>query len=190
VLGSVAGVSDPLFPGPPRPLPPRSGSTWTVTSEDPPKPPPVRHATGYGAFVDLAEAFGTDPRALLDPWTFAHFVRAHAEALEADPELLQAAVVFLGNALIAAHPECSWAHRTNGLAIESDQDERVEADVVGRRRSLGVGGTVPALLHADEARFREFGRVVDHWRPGAPPAEPRAPIPFRSVDPDPGAPRS
>ena len=181
-------MDGPLFPGEPRPLPPQSGSTWVVTSADPPKPPPVRHAIGYRPFVDLAETFGTDPRALVDLWTFAHFVRAHREALESDEDLLHAAIVFLGNTLTARFPECVWVNRTNGLAIVSEREELTEMrpGVVelldDRRRHLGVGGTVPALLRADEARFQEFQGVVAAWSPGAAPPEPRPPIPFKPRD--------
>jgi hypothetical protein len=156
-----------LFPGEPEPLPEQSGATWTVSSQSPPKPPPVRHADGYQPFVELARRYGTDPRGLFDRWAFAHFVRAHREALEADADLQRSAVVFLGNALIADHPACFWTHTTNGPGV-TDRRPDVDQDRSEPERSLGVGRTVPALLEADEARFAEFGAVVDAWLPGAP----------------------
>jgi hypothetical protein len=155
-----------LFPGEPEPLPEQTGPTWTVSSTSPPKRA-VRHADGYQSFVGLARRYGTDPRGLFDRWAFAHFVRAHREALEADADLQRAAVVFLGNALIADHPACFWTHTTSGLGV-TDRRPDVEDDDSDAERSLGVSRTVPALLEADESRFEEFGAVVDAWLPGAP----------------------
>lgn len=158
----------PLFEGEPQPLPPQQGSTWTVTFPPAPKPAPVRHAVGYAPFVSLAATFGTDVRDLFDLWRFAHFVRAHREALAADRDLLQSAVIFVGDSLIARFPECFWSHHPRGLVVENEhapvEVEPGRWEVLGRVRSLGVGDTVPALLHADEARFMEFEAVVDAWR--------------------------
>ena len=168
-----------LFPGEPEPLPAHQGPTWTVSSGDPRKPPPVRHALGYAPFVAFAEQFGTDARALFDIWTFAHFVRAHRQRFDEDSDLLHAAVVFLGNVFIANHPDCSWTNNAPGLAVEFSPEPELgsEPQVVRKvdgYRYIGVGGTVPALLAADEMRLLEFQTVVDRWKPGAP--APRIPL--------------
>jgi hypothetical protein len=161
-------LTDALFPGEPRELPERTGPTWTVRLDDPPQPPPVRHAIGYGAFVELAGRFGTDARSLFDLRAFAHFVRAHRAALEADPALERSAVVFLGDVCVANHPECFWTNRTNGLAVESEHlraiDDEPGWEEVPAYRALHVEATVPAILAADERRFLEFRSVVDGWR--------------------------
>lgn len=177
-----------LFPGEPEPLPERVGSTWAVRFDEGPPPAPVRHALGYAPFVHLAATYGTDPRSLFDIWAFAHFVRAHRDRLTDDAELLHSAVVFLGNVFIANHPECFWTNNAAGLAVESERGPLIEVapgvfDELGNHRYIRIGGTVPAVLAADEARFLEFQTVVDNWKPGAPVPATRRLIPARSQDP-------
>lgn len=163
-----------LFEGEPQTLPePHPTGRWQTSSEDPPRGQqgPIRHGAGYEPFVDLVTAHGVDPRALFDLWLLAHVLRAHRSALESDAVLMRAAVVFLGNVLIAAHPECRW---TAGAVLMVEEETRFVDDERGVRyepegaRSIRVGGTVPALLAADEQRFLEWRSVVEAWRPGAP----------------------
>lgn len=181
----------PLFFGEPEPLPEHVGPTWTIRFGDPPPASPVRHAAGYEPFVAFAGLYGTDPHELFDLWTFAHFVRAHRDRFAEDAALLHAAVVFLGNVCIANHPECRWTNFARGLAVESERDPSINNgpgvfEELGSHRSLGVEGTVPAVLAADERRFLEFQTVVDNWKPGAlPPPEGRPlPTPHDSGDLD------
>lgn len=165
-----------MFDGEPARLPRWREPTgrWVITAEDAGAvaPPPIRHAVGYDDFVAFAGQYGTGAESLFDFWAFAHFIRAHRERFRVDPGLTSSAIVFLGNVCIANHPECYWTSSGPSLTVESAQevvdDERGIRFEPAGRRYLGVGGTVPAILEADEDRFLEFRSVVEAWRPGSP----------------------
>lgn len=158
---------DSLFAGEPQPLPKQTGSTWFITADFPSKPPQVRHAEGYERFVQLAAEFGTPPRDLFDLWRFAHFVRAHAAAFEADPDLQHSAVVFLGNALASRH-DLVWQHDPRGLVVETTEPsvQWIDDEATNNplHRSARVARIVEALLKADEQRFYEFHSTVKMWQ--------------------------
>lgn len=175
-----------LFSGKPEPLPEHVGPSWTVGSGDRPAAP-IRHAAGYEPFVEFAAKFGTDARSLFDLWAFAHFLRAHSVRFDEDSDLRHAAVVFLGNVLIVNQPECFWTNKAPGLAVESEPGPLLEVgpgvfQETGAHRYLGVDGTIPALLAADEERFLEFQTVVDDWMPRATPPV-RRPLATRPEQP-------
>lgn len=159
-------VVDPLFAGEPQPLPVRSGSTWHITVDAPTAPPEVRHAEGYEPFLLLAANFGTQPRDLFDLWRFAHFIRAHAAAFAADPDLQHAAVVFVGNVLASEH-DLVWRHDPRGLLVETVEPWWIEIDdeTVNNplHRRASVERIVEALLEADEQRFYEFHPTAAQW---------------------------
>ncbi|MGT2425841.1 hypothetical protein [Amnibacterium kyonggiense] len=158
----------PLFDDVARELPEQEGPSWTISSGSPPPPPPVRHARGYAAFVDFAVDRGLQAAELLDTWRFATFVRTERARLQADDALRRSAVIFLGNSFVKFHPDLRWHdHVSNGLFLANDTtlvpvagepDTMIE---VPESRYIGVERTVPALLDADESRFREFTRIVE-----------------------------
>lgn len=80
---------------------------------------PVRHAAGYAPFVGYMLAHEVDPRALAlalsgSALELLRFLRTHASALAADPELLHAAGIFLGNSIVSMRADAAWRSMSPG----------------------------------------------------------------------------
>ncbi|RIX27584.1 hypothetical protein D1781_08405 [Amnibacterium setariae] len=134
------------------PLPPTSVRRGAVrfTAADPvgAPPEPVRHAAGYGPFVDLVERDGGLPADLAgDLGALAAFVRAHATEL-ADPDLAAAGAVFLGNALVAAYPRAAWQSASQREVGTRAVSMPVDAAFAALRDEPGFGPRMAAELPA------------------------------------------
>jgi hypothetical protein len=154
-----------LFPGEARPLPEWTGPGWTISfgPDVPPPPPPVTHAEGYEPFVAFALAAGTQPAALAaDVDAFSAFVRGHADAF-AEPALMRAAAVFIGNALVVLHPGATWRATqepevgTDGMSVTVD---RVVPALVGMPEEADLRRLL-ATWDAEDARHDAVDAAID-----------------------------
>ena len=107
---------DRLFEGEPQTLPPGPRSITALGQPEPPHE--VTHAAGYEQFVQVATHYGTSARDLFDLWRFAHFIRAHAGALAAAPDLQHSAVVF------AATPSSPSTRTSSGSTTSTDSSRK------------------------------------------------------------------
>jgi hypothetical protein len=83
--------------------------TAGLSTFPPDAPGAVRHAAGYGRFLDSVLAHDADPRTLAgDPLELLRFLRAHGPDVVADPELRRAAGIFLGNCIASLRADALW----------------------------------------------------------------------------------
>ncbi len=78
---------------------------------------PIRHRSGYAHFLDFVNRADADARALsANPLALLRFLHTHIGELMADPELKEAATVFLGNTLAALREDAAWGPAGDGTA--------------------------------------------------------------------------
>lgn len=103
------GITEDVFEGPaqaaPEPVARQATIYWAV---DPTTPRgPVRHLTGYAAFVDFSSGVGA--RGLsADLAALLNFLREHADAIAADAALGEAAAIYLGNVIASLRADSYW----------------------------------------------------------------------------------
>lgn len=105
----VMGCSENIFDGPaqaaPEPMAQQATISWTTDLTT--ARLPVRHLTGYAAFVDFSEGLGA-PALSADVATLLDFLRQHTAALAADTALADAAAVYLGNVIASLRADACW----------------------------------------------------------------------------------
>lgn len=82
-------------------------------------PAAVRHSAGYAPFLAYLQEHEGDPRPLAlalaaSPRRLLRYLRAHAPAVLADPELRGAAEVFLGNCIATLRADAVWRSDETG----------------------------------------------------------------------------
>jgi Family of unknown function (DUF6226) len=123
----------------------------------------VRHVGGYAPFVGFCAQHGEDAAGLAaDPVRLLEFLRAHAAALLAEPELGKAAEVFAGNTVVAQRPDAQWHSMEGGITEAGDHE-----------MSLVVQGLVERLHHADVEQFTESLTTIRDWAESDPEPLPR-----------------
>lgn len=100
------GEPEPL----PEPLPRRTAKYMPASASDPGRAP--RHVGGYQRFVAIART-RVMPAPIGLPAAI-EAIRASADEIRRDPELLGEAAIFLGNTLIHLEPAASWRHIVAG----------------------------------------------------------------------------
>jgi hypothetical protein len=103
------GHSENIFDGPaqtaPEPMAQQATISWTADLTA--ARLPVRHLTGYVAFVDFSESLGA-PALSADVCALLDFLRQHAAVLAADTALADAAAVYLGNVIASLRADAYW----------------------------------------------------------------------------------
>ncbi len=115
----------------------------------------VRHVAGYEPFAEFVASRGGSPAALArDVAGLIGFVRGQRAALLQQPDLLRAAALFLGNALVLRAPAARW---------EVPFEYPIEVCQPGMGPSFPVERILPALLTADEALLAQFCDALVEW---------------------------
>lgn len=160
---------------------------------DPSSPPPfgpaaVRHAAGYAPFLAYLQAHDGDPRALAQtlaasPRRLLRYIRAHAPAVLADPELRGAAEVFLGNCIATLRADAAWRSDDTGpREVGAGRFGFVPASILSRL--VGSGATADDV-DAEVDRFIESlnGWVEEADDDALPPPPLPSPVPPASGTP-------
>ena len=125
----------------------------------------VRHAAGYGPFVDYVRAQGDDPRALALSATageLVRYLRAHTAAFTADPALLDAASIFVGNYIASLRADAAWRAVSPGKHEVGAGRYRFIPSTILERLTLPNAGS--GLPDADiETQLQGFTEMVKQW---------------------------
>ena len=144
-----------LFEGDAVELPAPSGRRFMRYVEGSRRPLDVRHVAGYEPFVEFVDVLGASPAALAqNVLALVEFVRGRREALLQRPDLLRAAALFLGNALVLRAPAARW---------EVPFEYPIEVCQPGMGPSFPVERILPALLTADQAPLAQLSEALLEW---------------------------
>ncbi|MGF6834482.1 hypothetical protein QF015_002665 [Paenarthrobacter sp. TE4293] len=158
-MGDIERLFDGPASGLPAPLSSRAALYRQASEEE----PPVKHLAGYAPFVVFCDRRGVSAKDLAGgAGQLITFLKTHAGELAADPELSNAATVFVGNLIASLRPDAHWTVMADGSREAGDRELRITVDRL-----------VDGLQDADDDMLAGLvTRLVD-WST----AEPESPFP-------------
>jgi hypothetical protein len=150
-------MDESLFEGPalPEPIPASmaGSAAWYEPLAVEPRLPPMRHLRGYAPFLEYLSMLWVDPGTMArDPLALTGLLCEHHRALAAHPGLVEAAAVFLGNALVAARADAEW---------------RGPDEVAGPRDRISPLAIVSRIGAAPQERLDELHGMLLAWTTAA-----------------------
>ncbi|SEJ66626.1 hypothetical protein SAMN04487917_10933 [Arthrobacter sp. yr096] len=147
------GEIETLFDGPVTGLPAPLSSTAVAYATDQTDGKTVKHLAGYAPFVAFCDALGVPAQDLAsNVERLFTFLKPHLKQIAEDPELSNAATVFVGNVIAALRPDACWSVMPDGSREAGNMDLRITVD----RLIEGLGEADDAMLAGLVTRLSEW----------------------------------